>query len=369
MKPDLVTSPHISPYLPLEARPGADSAPPPLALARAPAHASSRLLMPPSREQVRMYLRHTAMSPSGGALGEGAAGEEVYRLAAHPLVEHALSGGQATLLTYGQTGSGKTYTIEQVFSLASPLLAARARHGARGSAAPLRVSAVEVLGRRCVDLLSGSPCQPLAAAEGGIELKGATLRQATGANATSSRSHMARLERAHSPARPPPPPGATEAGAAALDGGAGFGVCSVAQLHPHKSTVFAVHERQREGAEINTSLHALKNCVRAFAERARSGRAARMPFRDALLTRRAVSRSGEVVAERWWLRGDSCQLAVLGCVSPASAATEHSLSTLRTVMELAGGGEGRSEAAARGSLVRVLVLAPPVVLGVDNCGG
>lgn len=35
----------------------------------------------------------------------------------------------------------------------------------------------QVLGRRCVDLLSGSPCQPLAAAEGGIELKGATLRQ------------------------------------------------------------------------------------------------------------------------------------------------------------------------------------------------
>jgi len=30
---------------------------------------------------------------------------------------------------------------------------------------------------------------------------------------------------------------------------------------------------------------------------------------------------------------------------------------------------GRGEAAARGSLVRVLVLAPPVVLGVDNCGG
>ena len=111
-------------------------------------------------------------------------------------------------------------------------------------------------------------------------------------------------------------------------------MCSVAQLHPHKSTVFAVHvalvstrrsehsarprlhfltlllhpvaqERQREGAEINTSLHALKNCVRAFAERARSGRAARMPFRDALLTRRAVSRSGEVVAERRWLRGGS----------------------------------------------------------------
>mmetsp|Transcript_5260 Transcript_5260/g.16868 ORF Transcript_5260/g.16868 Transcript_5260/m.16868 type:complete len:181 (+) Transcript_5260:850-1392(+) len=146
-------------------------------------------------------------------------------------------------------------------------------------------------------------------------------------------------------------------------------VCSVAQLYPHKSTVFAVpvalvstrrsehstrsrvplsdavalsdvvalsdavaapvaQERQREGAEINTSLHALKNCVRAFAERARSGRAARMPFRDALLTR--------LLADSF---GDSCQLAVLGCVSPASAATEHSLSTLRTVMELAGGGE------------------------------
>jgi len=173
------------------------------------------------------------------------------------------------------------------------------------------------------------------------------------------------------------------------------------------------------------SLHALKQCVRAFSERTRTGKPVRIPFRDALLTRLLADsfqgagslgsgslgsgslgcgsfgsgsfgagsfgsgsfglgpqgggslRSGSFesgslgsgphssglegsgpsgsglqgsgpqgagplgsVGEAppsGWSGPLPCRLAVLGCVSPASAATEHSVSTLRTVMELACG--------------------------------
>lgn len=108
---------------------------------------------------VRMFVRHTAFVPSGGAMDEHAGADEVYGLAAAPLIEHAMRGGHSTLFTYGQTGSGKTFTLEQIFSRATPELAGRASCGARGSAYALRVSAVEVIGRRCVDLISRCDCQ------------------------------------------------------------------------------------------------------------------------------------------------------------------------------------------------------------------
>ena len=37
--------------------------------------------------------------------------EDVFRIIAHPLIDHALEGYNSTLFAYGQTGSGKTFTI------------------------------------------------------------------------------------------------------------------------------------------------------------------------------------------------------------------------------------------------------------------
>ena len=54
-------------------------------------------------------------------------------------------------------------------------------------------------------------------------------------------------------------------------------------------------KRRREGSEINSSLHALKQCVRLHAERQRHGGKGHVPFRDSLLTR-LLSRCFEV---RW----------------------------------------------------------------------
>ena len=69
---------------------------------------------------------------------------------------------------------------------------------------------VQVLGRRCVDLLSGSPCQPLAAAEGGIELKGATLRQVWSGAQLEELLAAASAARATQALRPAPAAGQRE---------------------------------------------------------------------------------------------------------------------------------------------------------------
>ena len=224
----------------------------------------------------------------------------------------------------------------------------------------------------------------LTTADGGLELKGATLEtvssesqlsqllsrvfaaratEATAGNSTSSRSHMivsidvpSENQAPHAdPARRDTfPIGARPAGREL----SGLGSIDAVRFGPSSrpprvgrltlvdcagsewAADSAVHNksRQREGAEINTSLHALKQCVRAFSERTRTGRPVRMPFRDSLLTRLlADSFQGSASGPDAGL--SACRLAVLGCVSPASTATEHSISTLRTVMELAGASE------------------------------
>jgi kinesin family protein 2/24 len=97
-------------------------------------------------------------------------------------------------------------------------------------------------------------------------------------------------------------------------------------------------QRRREGAEINASLHALKQCVRARAEKLRAeARGAtyngHVPYREATLTR-LLRESFETDGARDG--ASSVKLAMVGCVSPGAADTEHSISTLRTIMELGG---------------------------------
>ncbi|XP_037831700.1 kinesin-like protein KIF24 isoform X2 [Kryptolebias marmoratus] len=53
--------------------------------------------------QHRFYFDHV--------FGEESSNEEVYQKTVYPLVQHMLSGGKATCFAYGQTGAGKTYTM------------------------------------------------------------------------------------------------------------------------------------------------------------------------------------------------------------------------------------------------------------------
>lgn len=92
--------------------------------------------------------------------------------------------------------------------------------------------------------------------------------------------------------------------------------------------VCARRERQRESTEINASLYALKECVRARALLAR-GKRVKIPFRSSNLTK---------VLMESFVREDA-HLAVIATVSPIPTDTEHSVATLKTVCAIAGFGE------------------------------
>ena len=84
-------------------------------------------------------------------------------------------------------------------------------------------------------------------------------------------------------------------------------------------------ERQRESTEINASLYALKECVRARALAAK-GKNVQIPFRSSSLTK---------VLMESFVR-PTAHLAVIATVSPIPTDTEHSISTLKTVCAIAG---------------------------------
>ena len=110
----------------------------------------------------------------------------------------------------------------------------------------------------------------------------------------------------------------------------------------------ALHDaaRRKEAAEINQSLHALKQCMRQWAlaqqqqqqhdeqsspdggaaPRRAPAPAPHIPFRESALTR---------VLSGSFTRRDTL-LTVVGTVSPSASDTEHTLSTLKTVAAAVG---------------------------------
>ena len=288
---------------------------------------------------VRMYIRHHTFRPSA-AFDDGASPQQLHEAISDPLVNHALKSGTATLFLYGQTGSGKTFSLRQLLGfIVAQLFDMDSLSSANRRRTRLSVSAIEVLGKKCTDLLTGFTCVPLECEDGSLELSGSQctcidtssgmqdlLRrvlesratEATAVNATSSRSHMILTM------------DILQTGNEMSNGRLTLVDCAGSEWNADSSSHNAT--RRREGAQINVSLHALKQCVRAHARRIRGEKNVRMPFRDSLLTRMLAPSFDE----------SRCRLAVLGCVSPNTASTEHSISTLRTVMELAGSTTGQS---------------------------
>ena len=84
-------------------------------------------------------------------------------------------------------------------------------------------------------------------------------------------------------------------------------------------------DRRKEGAEINFSLHSLKECMRHWVM-AQDGKQVHIPFRASALTR--------VLADSF-LRSDTL-ITVVGTVSPSATDTEHTLATLKTVAAVTG---------------------------------
>jgi Kinesin motor domain len=285
--------------------------------------------------------------------------ENVYTGTARPLVDTLFAGGRGTCFAYGQTGTGKTHTMEgQPGNPGLYLLAVRDvfKRLVDNPGLTVWISFFEIYGTRLHDLLNNRAkieCREDAQCE--VRIVGLTERRAehpdqvldliaraaaarstgvTGANDDSSRSHAVFQIELRSP-----PPSETysqtasdpSSGAAAVaesligsDANASIaGYSEVGRLsfvdlagsERGSDTANATAQTRREGAEINKSLLALKECIRAMDQRKDH-----TPFRGSKLT--------QVLKASFTGRANCCTVMIAN-VSPASLNVEHTLNTLR----------------------------------------
>ncbi|XP_077020931.1 kinesin-like protein KIF2B [Tamandua tetradactyla] len=267
------------------------------------------------------------------AFDDTASNELVYQFTAQPLVESIFRKGMATCFAYGQTGSGKTYTMGGTFS-------GRAQDCSKGIYAlvaqdvflllknpayemlDLKVFGTffEIYGGKVYDLLNWKKkLQVLEDGNQQMQVVGLREQEAycvedvlnlvelgnscrtsgqTSVNAHSSRSHAVFQIILKSRGK--------------LHGK--FSLVDLAGNERGADTAKANRKRQLEGAEINKSLLALKECIRALGQNK-----AHTPFRASKLTQ--VLRDSFI--------GQNSSTCMIATISPGMTSCENTLNTLR----------------------------------------
>ncbi|XP_026521440.1 kinesin-like protein KIF2C [Notechis scutatus] len=264
---------------------------------------------------------------------EKATNEMVYWFAARPLVQTVFEGGKATCFAYGQTGSGKTHTMggnfsgklqkssKGIYAFASQdvfLLQNQPRYRSQGL--DIYVTFFEIYNGKLFDLLNKKA--KLRVLEDGkqqvqvvglqevcvncaedvirmIEI-GSTCRTSghTFANSSSSRSHacfqiiLRRKGKLHGK----------------------FSLVDLAGNERGADTSSADRQTRMEAAEINKSLLALKECIRALGQNKQH-----TPFRESKLTQ--VLRDSFI--------GTNSRTCMIAMISPGMSSCEYTLNTLR----------------------------------------
>ncbi|NXX42264.1 KIF24 protein, partial [Tricholaema leucomelas] len=258
--------------------------------------------------------------------GELCTNEDVYMKTAYPLIQHIFNGGNATCFAYGQTGAGKTYTMigthrnPGLYALAAKDIFRHLEASQSRKDLLVFISFYEIYCGQLYDLLNGR--KRLFAREDSkhvvqivglrevqvnsvellleVILKGGKERStgATGVNSDSSRSHaIIQIQIKDTANRI-------------------FGRISFIDLAGSERAADARdsdRQTKMEGAEINQSLLALKECIRALDQEH-----AHTPFRQSKLT--------QVLKDSFIGNSKTCMIAN---VSPSHIATEHTLNTLR----------------------------------------
>ncbi|XQJ24124.1 Kinesin-13 1, putative [Leishmania guyanensis] len=247
---------------------------------------------------------------------------DVYNRTARALIDTVFDGGSATCFAYGQTGSGKTHTMlgknpePGLYALAAKDMFDRLTGDRR-----IVVSFYEIYSGKLFDLLNGRrPLRALEDDKGRVNIRGLTehcsssvedlmsiigqgnaVRScgSTGANDTSSRSH-AILEIKLKVKRTSKQSGK-------------FTFIDLAGSERGADTVDCARQTRLEGAEINKSLLALKECIRFLDQNKKH-----VPFRGSKLT--------EVLRDSFV---GNCRTVMIGAVSPSNNNAEHTLNTLR----------------------------------------
>jgi kinesin family protein 2/24 len=289
-------------------------------------------------------------------LDEQVSNDEVYRETVEPIIPIIFQRTKATCFAYGQTGSGKTYTMQPL-----PLRAAqdmvRLLHQPvyRNQNFKLWLSYFEIYGGKLFDLLSDRR-QLLMREDGKKQVcivglqefevsdvqivkeyieRGNAARStgSTGANEESSRSHaiLQLAIKKHiivTDTRRQRDRDANESKNTKAVGKISF--IDLAGSERGADTTDNDRQTRIEGAEINKSLLALKECIRAL-----DNDQIHIPFRGSKLT--------EVLRDSFV--GNS-RTVMISCISPNAGSCEHTLNTLRyadRVKSLSKGSNTRKE--------------------------
>nr|XP_015828171.2 kinesin-like protein K39 isoform X2 [Nothobranchius furzeri]XP_015828173.2 kinesin-like protein K39 isoform X2 [Nothobranchius furzeri]XP_015828174.2 kinesin-like protein K39 isoform X2 [Nothobranchius furzeri] len=274
--------------------------------------------------------------------GEGSSNEEVYQTTAFPLVQHMLNGGKATCFAYGQTGAGKTHTMlgsspgePGLYVLAVRDIFAHLSTTHTHSSLLVYASFFEIYCGQLYDLLDSR--KRLFAREDGqkvVHISGLrnvrvdsvssvlkVISQGTaertqgvsGVNPLSSRSHAVLQIQLRGPNQ---------------QTGGRMWFVDLAGSERASDAKEPDRQTRMEGAEINQSLLALKECIRSLDKDE-----SHTPFRQSKLT--------QVLKDSFIGNSLTCMIA---SISPGHQATEHTLNTLRyadRVKELKGQAEVR----------------------------
>ncbi|KAJ4708432.1 Kinesin-like protein [Melia azedarach] len=286
-------------------------------------------------------------------LSEDVTNDELYSETVEPIVPLIFQRTKATCFAYGQTGSGKTYTMQPLPLKACQDILRLMHQMHRNQGFQLYVSFFEIYGGKVFDLLNDR--KKLCMREDGKQQvcivglqeykvshvetikelieKGNATRSigTTGANEESSRSHailQLAIKRSAdgSESKPPRPVGK-------------LSFIDLAGSERGADTTDNDKQTRMEGAEINKSLLALKECIRAL-----DNDQGHIPFRGSKLT--------EVLRDSFV--GDS-RTVMISCISPSSGSCEHTLNTLRyadRVKSLSKGSSSRRDPVSSSSNLR-----------------
>ncbi|ORZ16729.1 P-loop containing nucleoside triphosphate hydrolase protein [Lobosporangium transversale] len=253
-----------------------------------------------------------------------ATNEDVYRRTAYPLVQYLFEGGKATCFAYGQTGSGKTFTMlddkQGLYVLAARdifIMLRKPEH----SHLSAYIGFYEIYQGHLYDLLnnrkrlnpredgksnvviSGLKEYEIVNVQGLMQVfeYGNNVRStgSTNANADSSRSHAIMQIVLKNRANKSVEGKLSFIDLAGSERGADRGETDV--------------KTRMEGAEINKSLLALKECIRALDQDKKH-----TPFRQSKLT--------QVLKDSFVGNSRTCMVAT---ISPNNSNSEHTLNTLR----------------------------------------
>uniref|UniRef100_A0A3Q1HIB7 Kinesin-like protein n=1 Tax=Anabas testudineus TaxID=64144 RepID=A0A3Q1HIB7_ANATE len=251
------------------------------------------------------------------AFDDSTTNEMVYRFTARPLVETIFERGMATCFAYGQTGSGKTHTmggdfsgknqdcskgvyalLGMYFSLERQVTCNQCVFDLLNRKAKLRVledgkQQVQVVGLQEKEVKCTEDVLKLIEVGNSCRTSGQTS-----ANAHSSRSHavfqiiLRRKGKMHGK----------------------FSLIDLAGNERGADTSSADRQTRLEGAEINKSLLALKECIRALGRNK-----PHTPFRASKLTQ--VLRDSFI--------GENSRTCMIATISPGMTSCENTLNTLR----------------------------------------